>query len=114
MASVDWVILCERAIAEAQANTLSLVCILENITLAGAPPADLQNVGVPFRFYVVQQWLRAKPQISEMVGARIALKSPGGKQIGHIDFAVDLRRTPAARVISQIPAFAYAGIGVYK
>jgi hypothetical protein len=114
MAKVDWAILCERAIAEAQANTVSLVCILENITLAGVPPADLKNVGVPFRFYVVQQWVRTKSQISEMVEGRVVLKSPDGKQLGHMDYQVDLRKTPAARVISQIPAFPYAGVGVYK
>jgi len=114
MAKVDWVILCERAVAEAQTNTVSLVCILESITLAGAPPADVKGVGVPFRFFVVQQWLRTKVQISEMVEARLALKSPDGKMLGHIDYIVDLRKTPAARVISQIPAFSFAGAGVYK
>jgi hypothetical protein len=87
---------------------------LENITLAGAPPADLKGVGVPFRFYVVQQWVRTKAQISEMFEGRMALKSPDGKLLGHMDYAVDLRKTLAARVISQIPAFAYAGAGIYK
>ena len=49
-----------------------------------------------------------------MVAGRVALKAPDGKLLGHMDYMVDLRKTPKARVISQIPAFPYAGVGLYK
>lgn len=117
MAKVDWVVLCERAIIEAQAGTISLVALLENVSMP-APPSEItqpgQLIGVPFRFYVVQQWMRAKAKISERVPARLVLKGPNSKQFGITEFSVDLMAAPRARVITQLGGFPLAGAGTYK
>ena len=118
MAKVDWVILCERAVIEAPpGSTISLVGLLETVTIP-APPAEIaqkgQLLGVPFRFYVVQQWVRAQPKISERVPARILLKGPNKKQFPIAEFSVDLTAAPKARVISLLGGFPFAGAGTYK
>jgi hypothetical protein len=118
MARVDWVILCERAVIESPpGNTVSLVGLLETVSMP-APPAEItekgQLVGVPFRFYVVQQWVRAQPKISERVPARVVLKGPNKKQFGIAEFSVDLTAVPKARVVSQLGGFPLAGAGIYK
>lgn len=117
MAKVDWVILCERAIIEAQANTISLVALVENLNMPAPPPEMSQpgkSVVVPFRFYIVQQWLRARPNIAERVPARLALKGPDNKQMPIMEFSVDLTAAPRARVITQAPGLTLAGEGIYK
>lgn len=117
MAKVDWIILCERTIVEAApGNTISLVALLENVTTLAPPPEITQDgkFGVPFRFYVVQQWVRAKPKISERVPARLMLKAPNNKQFPVAEFSVDLTTAPKARVISVLAGFPLAGAGIYK
>lgn len=117
MAKVDWVLLCERAIIEARSNTISLVALMENLNIP-APPPEISKpgrlVGVPFRFYVVQQWLRSRATISERVPARLALKGPDNKQISITEFNVDLTAAPKARVITQASGFTLAGEGIYR
>ena len=119
MAKVDWVILCERAVIEAPpGGTISLAAILESVTMPAPPPEITEKkgqlFGVPFRFYVVQQWLRAQPKISERVPARLMLKAPNGKEFGIAEFSVDLTAAPKARVISQVGGFPLAGEGTYR
>jgi hypothetical protein len=117
MAKLDWVILCERAIIEAQSNSVSIVSIVENVGLVSPPPGMTQpgqQIGVPFRFYAVQQWSRSKLSAAEETPGRIVLKGPDGKQYGQMDFIVDLTKTPKARVISLAMGFPFLGAGAYK
>src|ERR1700723_95675 len=118
MARLDWVILCERAVIEAcPGSTISLVGLLESVAMPAPPPEIAQQgqlVGVPFRFYVVQQWVRAQAKISERVPARVVLKGPNKKQFGIAEFSVDLTAGPKARVVSQLGGFPLAGAGIYK
>lgn len=116
MASLHWAIVCERAIVEDKANTVSLISVLENVTLpqppTGAIPAG-QRPFVPLRFYVVQQWARSKSTIGERVAGRILLIGPTGEQFGASEFVVDLTAAPRARVISQAIGFPLLGSGTY-
>jgi hypothetical protein len=118
VAKVDWVILCERAVIEAPpGGTISLAAILESVTMPAPPPEITQKgqlIGIPFRFYVVQQWVRAQPKISERAPARLLLKLPNGKEFGLAEFTVDLTAAPKARVISQVSGFPLAGEGTYR
>lgn len=117
MAKIDWIILCERAIVELQANTISLVALLENVTMPAPTPEmsrDGKQIGVPFRFYVVQQWIRTKAKIGERIPARLILKGPNKKQLITAEFNVDLTSAPKARVITQSLGFPLAGAGPYK
>jgi hypothetical protein len=93
------------------------VGLLENVTIPAPPPEITQRgqlIGIPFRFYVVQQWVRAQPKISERVPARLMLKGPNGKGFGLAEFSVDLTAAPKARVISLVGGFPLAGVGIYK
>jgi hypothetical protein len=117
MAKLDWVILCERAIIEAQSNTVSIISTVESVGLPSPPPELTQSgqqIGVPFRFYAVQQWARSKLSVAEETPGRIVLKGPDGKQYGQMDFIVDLTKTPKARVISLALGFPLVGAGAYK
>jgi hypothetical protein len=117
MAVLQWVIVCERAITEDQAKTVSLISILENITLPPPPPELLQQgqqAVVPLRFYVVQLWSRSNVKMGERVPGRVLLSGPNGQQFGASEFVVDLTGSPRARIISQTIGFPLLGPGTYK
>lgn len=43
MAKCEWVIICERAIIEETAKTVSLMSIIENLALSAPPPGFLKQ-----------------------------------------------------------------------
>jgi hypothetical protein len=117
MAKLDWIILCERAMIEAQTNIVSITGIVENVVI-GVPPSDMipsdgKLLAVPFKFYIVAQWTRSKLAVAEAAPGRFLFKGPDKKQHGHMDFIVDLTNTPRARVISLSMGFPMAGAGDY-
>jgi hypothetical protein len=117
MAVFQWVILCERAVIEEGAKTISLVSILENVQLP-TPPRELTKPGqavplVPLRFFVVQQWSRSKPRVGERVPGRVRLVGPK-KEFSAQEFVVDLTGSERARVISQTIGFPLQGPGLYR
>lgn len=117
MAVLQWVIICERAIVEEQARTVSLMSIVETITLPPPPPEMLTQEArplVPFRFYVVHQWSRSNPKIGERAAGRVLLVGPNGEEFGTSEFVVDLTASERARVIGQTIGFPLFGAGVYK
>lgn len=117
MAILQWTIICERAIIEEQTKTVSLMSMVENITLP-LPPADFAKQVppplVPFRFYVVLQFARSKPGIGERAPGRVLMIAPNEKQFGESEFVVDLTATPRARVILQTIGFPLMGAGLYR
>jgi hypothetical protein len=118
VAKLDWVILCERAVVEAApVNTVSLVALIENISIL-TPPKEItktgQIIGVPFRFYAVQQWSRGKAKKGERTSGRLVFKGPNGKEFGNTLFNVDLMAVPRTRLVTQAMGFPLVGAGAYK
>jgi len=118
MATLQWAIMCERAILEEQTGVVSLIAVLETVMLPPPPPSFLedqqQRPVVPYRFYLVHQWARSNPEIGERVPGRILLLAPNGEQYGSSEFVVDLTAAMRARIIGQTIGFPLFGPGVYR
>src|SRR6185437_1534925 len=105
---------------EDTAKTISIVSILENISLP-APNEEFlkQNQEgaagplVPLRFFVVHQWARSKTKVGERLASRVRLVGPKG-QFALQEYVIDLTASPRARVIGQVIGFPLQGPGVYK
>lgn len=116
MARLQWVILTERTIIEAQSNTVSLLSIVETVNLPPPPAIELQpgqTFLVPFRFYVNQQWARSDVNRGERVSGRVLLTGPNKKPYARTDFEVNLDVALRGRVIGQVMGFPYLGEGEY-
>lgn len=117
MASFQWVILCERAVIEEGAKTISLISILENIQLPAPPPTMQKSVPpyllVPLRLFVVHQWARSNSKSGERQAGRLRFVGPRG-QFAVQDFVVDLTGSQRARIIGQTIGFPLQGPGVYQ
>lgn len=117
MAVLQWAIVCERTVIEQQTGVVSLVAILETVTLPPPPPGFLEKQQpplVPYRFYLVHQWKRSNPDIGERVPGRVLLLAPNGQQYSSSEFLVDLTATPRARIIGQTIGFPLYGEGSYR
>jgi len=122
MARLEWVILTERTIIEAQSNAASLLSIVETVTIPTPPPlpgaADGQNAPpffVPFRFYVNQQWVRSKLDRNETVETRCLLLAPDKKSYATAFAIVSMEgKFVRNRVVGQIPGFPLKGEGEYS
>ena len=116
MATLKWLILCERAVVEQQTGSLSMVALVENIAMPSPPPelAEKGQIAVPFRFYAVQHWARSELNEEEQPQARMLMIGPNGKDLAHNEYLVDLRLHPKANVIGQSMGFPLVGEGAYK
>lgn len=117
MASLQWLLLCERAIVEDQAQTISLVSLLENIAIP-APPSptapDSQPFFLPVRFWIVQQWQRTNPKVGERVAVRVQLMGPDNKVFAAYEAVADLVTTPRQRLMSPVMGIPLVSQGIYK
>ncbi|HZF31784.1 MAG TPA: hypothetical protein VE907_21880 [Gammaproteobacteria bacterium] len=116
MARLEWVIITERTIVEAQTGSVSLQSIVETILLA--PPTDEpQEMGkkllIPFRFYVNLQVVREDANRPERPQGRALLKGPDGKTYMEIALDVNLETHVRARVIGLCMGFPFLGAGEY-
>ena len=116
MASFQWVILCERAVVEEGAKTVSLISILENIQLP-VPPHTVQKASppvlVPLRFFVVHQWSRSNLKSGERQAGRLRFLGPRG-EFATQSFVVDLTDSQRTRLIGQTIGFPLQGPGLYQ
>jgi len=116
VAKLDWAVLCEKAIIEAETRNLSLVSLLE--TVKGSRPADSRSELakarlVPHRFSLVQQWSQSKGGKPEVQTVRSKFVAPNGKLLHVFETKVDLRNHAHARTISGFPGFPFEGEGDY-
>jgi hypothetical protein len=115
MARLEWVILTERTIIEAQSGVVSLMSLVENINVEqppGQPPPGVK-VAVPFRFYVNQQWARSYADRGERIEGRLTLHGPNKKPYLVVPFEVDLEKSQRTRLITGLVGFPALGQGEY-
>lgn len=116
MPKLLWVIPCQRAIVSAQ-NTVTLIDVLEEVQIP-PPPDNLvvdpsQPPLIPIRFATVSLWERASETDAGRTDARLRLLSPSRKQIGGLEFTIELAVTPRFRAIAEAAGVPYSGPGYY-
>jgi hypothetical protein len=101
MAKLAWAVLCQQAMTDATSNQISLMNILEEITLVafedqGQMLVDSEALkttsGHGMSFQLCSFWLRDDADVPEFVEARAEVKSPKGRTLVNQEFAVDLNQ----------------------
>lgn len=117
MAKLDWALICERAILEADTSNLSIISIIESVILPKVPPIDLAKKSppmlIPHKFSVVQYWTRSNAKKPETFYVRTEMIAPDGWVYSSADGKVDLMEKTSMRLIGQVPGFAWRGLGRY-
>jgi hypothetical protein len=109
-----WTVPCRLYIVDQQTNNVSLLDVLEELTLS--PHAVDPGTGhprYPAVFNVVSLWARQNPAQPEVGKTRLCLLSPAGDSLMEITAEVSLQEFRRLRHSWRIMGFPLAGTGRY-
>lgn len=71
---------CERVIIEQGANTVSLISVIQELTVA--VPSDVPaNAAAPQRWYVIAMWQRDEKETAQRFEQRLVVENPKGEHL---------------------------------
>jgi hypothetical protein len=116
VAKLAWVVVTQRAIIDGPSNNLSLIDLLEEVTLPPLPTGvDPKMIPmIPFRLFVVALWYREKKAKQEAFETRLVIIAPNGKEVGNSATLIDLRQHARMRSLVQMNGLPFAGVGMYR
>jgi len=99
-----WAVLCSKTIIEQETNNISLITVIEHITV----PKAQEGVSIAVPLELATLWERRDPDLPASGHARISLELPGGKApvVAQGEFPVDLssyRRLRGLFLIHDLP-----------
>ncbi len=112
MARHIWSVLCERALVDHESNSVSLIDVVEEISIdAPLPP---EPVSVPLRLALVSYWTRTARDTPEQGHTRFLVQSPLGELLARgRDIQVDLLHEVRAQTLGRIEVMPLQGEGPY-
>ena len=103
---VTWALICRHAITNRDSNNISLIEVIDELTVAGPPPqSDLQvgeasNVLIDLQLVVL--WSRSDPNISEKSPTRVKAVGPYGAEALTVERIVDLTEFSRMRMLAHL------------
>lgn len=108
-----WSVLCEKSSVDTSSNVLSLLCVIDAVSVKGPEP-KARGV-VPFEATLVTLWRRSEAATPEVFENRIVVVTPDGSEIPATEPAtVDLRTHLRYRAFMKMEAMPFRGGGVYR
>ena len=108
---VLWALLCGNVITDQRTNNVSLIEIIEQITVPAPPPGSVAEVdgqsGTLFNMRIVVLWARSDRDVPEKGQARVRMIAPDGKESQSMEHEVDLIKLPRVRAIGHIVGFPF-------
>ena len=104
-------VLCSKVIRDAENNSINLMGVLENITLAAKEFPE--TITIPTSFEIFTHWMREDIQIPYEGSFRINYLMPGGESHQLIEMKIDLLTHSFHRAIIKIAGIKLHGPGLY-
>ncbi len=102
-----WSVLCARSIIDSETNNISIIDVIEQVSVPALPPAPAGGtVFLPLSLELVSLWSRENGEIPENSRCRVQIFSPGGMPAGMpstIDFQIDLTVHQRSRTRARMP-----------
>lgn len=101
-----WSVLCTRSLIDRETNNISLIDVVEQMTINAPPPPEGAEGLAPLQFELVSLWSRRHDDKPVQGRARIRFFRPSGPVGAVTEISVDLmtfRRTRARSRISGLP-----------
>jgi len=117
MARIWWGIICQKATIDSRENNVSLIGVIEEMTVI--PPKEAETVTpdkpalIPVNYDFVILAERSNPDEAESPVGKFTICGPTDKGYGSGEFKLDLSETRRARAIAHLDFFAFAGPGEY-
>lgn len=94
---------CERVIVEQGANTISLISVLQELTVA-VPSEVPQNAVSATRWYILSMWLREENEQASEFKQRVVVEDPKGNLVVQINTDVEMSKE-SHRTIATVEGF---------
>ncbi len=108
-----WTIPCRLSLTDRESNNVTLVEILEEISIPDFPIRAGEVPGmIPALFDVVSLWSRENPDLPESGFGRVSFVPAQGEPIVFHEFEVNLTETVRTRSIGRIAGFPLAPAGL--
>ncbi len=111
MAEHLWTVLCSKAVIDQDTNNVSLIEIVEELTLS--PLAGDKMVTLPVSFELVTLVKRSEPDQPESLMGQVSLLTPKGNKQLSAQFEINLSEKPRLRTRMRMSALPLEGPGVY-
>lgn len=113
-----WAVVCKRSIVDAETNNVSLIDVLEEVSVSLPPATKINKVKkgygiVPMNFEVVSMWIRESSEEKSVGRSRIAICDPSGRIVQSTEIDVDLREYQRMRTRQRFSGLPVRGEGNY-
>ena len=107
-----WSVLCTKASIDRETNIVSLLEIVEEITIASPLPAATNGpVVLAVRAEFVSLWERNRAQEPERALGRLTIQGPTGRPLGGAEFEINLGEKSRTRTIAKLEGLPVSGAG---
>jgi hypothetical protein len=104
-----WSVLCQTPLTDASSNNVSLINVVEQLTLSGPVP---RGAVIPFNLHLVSLWVRDPSDPPARGRGRLRTETPAGAG-GQIEFDLDLTDQSRLRTFGEIATLTARGTGLY-
>ena len=108
-----WTVLCSQSIINENTKNISLIEVLEQVTIAGPLPSAEQENSIPMTFEIVSLWSRGADNQPSRRLARIHFLSPSNILIREFAYEVDLSVYQRTRTRARINGLPFREAGQY-
>lgn len=115
MAEHVWTVLCYKGCIDQYTNQVSLLDVVEAITVTSEGPLpEVPQGSFSCKLNLVSLWARSKTDVPEMPRCRVYLVTPDGSKKGMAEFEPDLKEGTRSRIVVRIDTLPYSGSGFYN
>lgn len=110
-----WSVLCYKGCLDSYTKSVSLLDVIESITLRPREPVPKGDVHIPIQMNLVSLWTRSDLNTPETFETRIHLEVPDRSAISaKKELTADLQNHVRIRTFIRFETFPYRGPGLYK
>jgi hypothetical protein len=111
MIEYQWSIVCEHAVVDRFTNNLSLLHVVDQITVGGSPESGQP---MPMPFDIMTLWQRGDVESPEVAQTRTVIVAPNGDEISSTEVHVDLTDNRRLRARLRVVGMPFRGFGRYR
>jgi len=114
MAEHVWSIASQRSIIDIHDNSLSIIDVIEELTLESPNEIPENGVLIPFPFVITSMWVRSDLATPEQLQSRVVIRSPAGKDLASSkENLLDLTEHERMRTRAMMESLPITGEGTH-
>lgn len=108
-----WTVLCSRSLVDVESQNISLLEVIDEISVAPEALTDPQGITLPLRMELITCWRRSNLAQGTKTRAKMTLVHPDGRTLEEQSYSVDLSESTRRRTRFRIPGITVTKAGTY-